>query len=157
MSYTNNNRYNTTNGGRPQPTKTNVDLSCFTVGLRVSGKLRPEIFLTEAKHIAEAIGKSGETRSQLRAFFAECKGIEYKMSNQTEFEHHASDIWMLKAKVAYKYRNGARDRKLQNVLHDLISQGVEYVYKENTYESFKDFMKLFEAVVGYSYNEDIKE
>lgn len=153
MSYQPTNRISNSNAGRIQSYRTSVDLSCFEKGLRIDGKLRPELFLTEAKQIAEALGRSGETRSQLRAFFAECKGIQYKMNNQETFQYHSADIWMLKAKVAYKYRNGARDPKIKNVLHDFISQGVEYIYQNNSYESFEDFMKLFESVVGYSYNE----
>ncbi|OON98957.1 MAG: type III-A CRISPR-associated protein Csm2 [Epulopiscium sp. Nele67-Bin004] len=148
-------------GGRPQaptgPTKTDELLKFFNNGLRKDGKLRPEVVMTQASNMANLIAESRETRSQLRAFFSECKGIQYKMTDEQSFENHAQDIWMLKAKSAYKYRNGARDGKIKEPLYKLINAGVDYVSKENTYESFQDFMKFFEAVVGYSYNTGIAE
>ncbi|OON90755.1 MAG: type III-A CRISPR-associated protein Csm2, partial [Epulopiscium sp. Nele67-Bin001] len=132
-------------------------LKFFDEGLRKDGKLRPEILMTDANIIANKIADSRESRSQLRAFYSECKGVEYKMTNEESFNNHSQDIWMLKAKAAYRYRNGMKDGKIKEPLYNLISKGVDYVAKENTYESFRDFMKLFEAVVGYSYNTAIRE
>ncbi|OON95298.1 MAG: type III-A CRISPR-associated protein Csm2 [Epulopiscium sp. Nele67-Bin005] len=153
-NFNNKPQHRTQNNYKPQNRTIEVDLSCFDKGLRDEKDiLRAEILLFDAKNIAEDLGKSRETRSQIRGFYAECKAISFKIENVEEFEYNANEIWLLKSKVAYKFSSG----KIKNVLYDFLNKAVDYIYKQTDprkqYEAFFDFMKLFEAVVGYSYKE----
>lgn len=153
-----NGQYNK-NNSRNQDIKNNAKKSieeCFSKGLRENNKLKAEVLLIDAPKIAKILADSKDTRNQIRAFFSEFRGIEYKISSEELFEENSSDIWLAKAKASYKYRDGKTDGKIKAGLFYLITCGVDYIYNsKNQYEAFKDFMKLFEAVVGYSYNENI--
>ena len=83
--------------------------------------LRKELVSIEAKNIAENMKI---TNSQLRAFFNE-----------------------LKKKLEYK-KGG---KKITNEFSEFMEKNIDIVIKENTIQSYKDFLVFFETVLGYMY------
>lgn len=97
-------------------------------------------FLTEKNGTKGAL-----TTSQLRKFFGELRRIE------SDFAHKKNDIIMLKPTLAYAVGRDGNKTKIKE-FGDEISKGIEAIRLGNeVYEKkdFKNFLKLFEAIVAY--------
>lgn len=115
------------------------------------GNIRPELLLNEAKYIAEKFVEQKLSKTQLRAFYGEVKGIESRIENKESFEKNLYSILLLKAKAAYKFSSKGPQSKITKDFKSFIDVSVDIIAKSNSYEVFNDFCVFFEAIVGYFY------
>ena len=108
--------------------------------------LRKEIVSKKSKEIAENMQI---TNSQLRAFFNELKRLKQKYTdeNNKNIEKLHIELLILKSKLEYK-RGG---KKITKEFSEFIEKNIDIVIKENTIQSYKDFLVFFETVLGYMY------
>lgn len=125
----------------------------------VDGYLREELITSEALKIAESFASNNLSNSQLRAFFNEVKAINNKLDDKKEkFNEVYPMILMLKSKI--EYRASKEEKKMKN-FKLFLTEAVNYIQKQNKigkgYETFKNFIIFFEAIVGYSYGVGINK
>ncbi len=88
----------------------------------------------------EGSKKGHLTTSQLRKFFGEVKRQEMKKYNESEFI-------LLKPKLAYAVGRSKKDGKSKiEDFYPVISEMIDLVTDQRT---FKNFIKIFEAIVAY--------
>lgn len=134
----------------------------------IKGKFIPQTEITEkvtsktvdfAKEFGEHLGvddshrdgnrivvdRAKLTTSQLRKFFGEVKRQQMKGYNETDFI-------LLKPKLAYAVgRANGKNPKIKD-FYDVISNAIDCVKASSQEESekrFKNFIKVFEAIVAY--------
>ena len=100
------------------------------------------------KHLGKndfEIGKDGKSRNlgklttnQLRKFFGEVK-------RQQLLKFNKSDFVMLKPKLAYAVARADKGNKIQDFYY-VLSNAIDKVTNE---KEFKNFIKIFEAIVAY--------
>lgn len=95
--------------------------------------------------------KGALSTSQLRRFFGEVKRIN------TDFEKYQNDLVMLKPMLAYavgrdkkKTGNELKNKTRIVQFEEELSKGIGYIRSDKNQKSdFKNFVKLFEAIVAY--------
>jgi len=95
--------------------------------------------------------KGSLSTSQLRKFFGEVKRIN------TDFEKYQSDLVMLKPMLAYavgrdKKKTGTELKNKTRIVQfeEELSKGIGYIRTDKNQKlDFKNFVKLFEAIVAY--------
>lgn len=99
----------------------------------------------------DAKDKKPLTTSQLRKFFGELRRID------ADFEKKYQDVLMLGPMLAYAVGRYGRKTKLED-FRNTLSEGIEFIrLKDEVHRKadFKNFLKLFEAIVAYhKYYED---
>ena len=117
-------------------------------GYRTESKdiLRKELVSTEAKNIAENMKI---TNSQLRAFFNELKKLKQKYVDEDEKNLDKLHVELLILKSKLEYKKGGK--KITNEFSEFMEKNIDIVIKENTIQSYKDFLVFFETVLGYMY------
>lgn len=117
-------------------------------GYRTESKdvLRKELVSTEARNIAKNMKI---TNSQLRAFFNELKRLKQKYidDNEKNINKLHVELLILKSKLEYKKYG----EKITNEFSEFMEKNIDIVIKENTIQSYKDFLIFFETVLGYMY------
>ena len=108
--------------------------------------LRKELVSIEAKNIAENMKI---TNSQLRAFFNELKKLKQKYIDENEKNVDKLHIELLILKSKLEYKKGGK--KITNEFSEFMEKNIDTVIKENTMQSYKDFLVFFETVLGYMY------
>lgn len=98
-----------------------------------------------AEKFGQYLAKGGNklTTSQLRRFFGEVRRIQ-----MVGYEDAKSDFILLSPKLAYAVGR-AKDKNKNSKIADfyiVISNGISRVKDE---QSFKNFIKIFEAIVAY--------
>lgn len=121
------------------------------------GILREELMTDEAPNIAKNLGSA--SRTQLRAFFGEIKGLRNRLlekeeeTQQEEFEKIYPLILMIKSKINYRYDKDFKSKQNLSALKQFLDAGIERIQKENKLgrgcKAFLDFSLFFETVVGY--------
>ena len=96
-----------------------------------------------AKRFGEHLGKNDIreklTTNQLRKFFGEVKRQQMKGYDVTDFV-------LLKPKLAYAVgRTKGKDPKIKD-FYEVMSDAIDHVNDE---KSFRNFIKIFEAIVAY--------
>ena len=82
------------------------------------------------------------TTSQLRKFFGEVKRQDMNGYDETDFV-------LLKPKLAYAVGRADKNSKIKDFFN-VLSQAIDEVVKSTNPEtSFKNFIKIFEAIVAY--------
>lgn len=120
------------------------------------GNLREELITIEALEIAKFFKGNKLSNSQLRAFYNEIKAINNRLENNKEnFDKIYPMILMIKPKIEYR---ASKDRNMSGY-KDFLNAGIKHIQEENAngkgFETFKNFVIFFEAVVGYCYGEGI--
>lgn len=120
--------------------------------------LRKELLTSEADTYAERFGNPSEGRAltnhQIRRFYNEVKALEAKIEATQDFAGNEALVHMLKAKVAYA-RNKSGQGKVPEEFKQFIDDCVDAIDKaENKKRGFSDFVKFFEAIIGFT---DLKE
>jgi CRISPR-associated protein Csm2 len=82
--------------------------------------------------------KAKLTTNQLRKFFGEVKRQQMQGYNEADFV-------LLKPKLAYAVGRNDKNAKIKD-FYDVISDAIDKVKSE---EHFKNFIKIFEAIVAY--------
>ena len=131
-------------GHRPQTPPLQESLMRF---YDEEGKVRPELFDTNAAAIAEIFGKApkkSNSYTQLRRFYDEVVDLEDRISENTaNFDELLPIIRMLNAKAAYAL---GREQKVDKNFVTFIRVCIEQV---NGPKELKVFKMLFEAVMGF--------
>jgi len=117
-------------------------------GYRTESKdtLRKELVSTEARNIAKNMKI---TNSQLRAFFNELKKLKQKYVEEDEKNLDKLHIELLILKSKLEYKKGGK--KISDEFSEFMEKNFDIVIKENTMQSYKDFLIFFETVLGYMY------
>ena len=117
-------------------------------GYRTESKdtLRKELVSTEARNIAKNMKI---TNSQLRAFFNELKRLKQKYIDGNEKNIDKLHIGLLILKSKLEYKKGGK--KITDEFSEFMEKNIDIVIKENTVQSYKDFLVFFETVLGYMY------
>lgn len=117
-------------------------------GYRTESKdiLRKELISTEAKNIAENMKI---TNSQLRAFFNELKKLKQKYVDEDEKNLDKLHVELLILKSKLEYKKGGK--KITDEFSEFMEKNFDIIIKENTMQSYKDFLVFFETVLGYMY------
>ena len=117
-------------------------------GYRTESKdiLRKELVSTEEKNIAENMKI---TNSQLRAFFNELKKLKQKYVDEDEKNLDKLHVELLILKSKLEYKKGGK--KITDEFSEFMEKNFDIVIKENTMQSYKDFLIFFETVLGYMY------
>ena len=117
-------------------------------GYRTESKdiLRKELVSTEAKNIAENMKI---TNSQLRAFFNELKKLKQKYVDEDEKNLDKLHVELLILKSKLEYKKGGK--KITDECSEFMEKNFDIIIKENTMQSYKDFLVFFETVLGYMY------
>ena len=117
-------------------------------GYRTESKdtLRKELVSIEARNIAKNMKI---TNSQLRAFFNELKKLKQKYIDENEKNVDKLHIELLILKSKLEYKKGGK--KITNEFSEFMEKNIDIVIKENTIQSYKDFLVFFETVLGYMY------
>ena len=117
-------------------------------GYRTESKdiLRKELVSTEAKNIAENMKI---TNSQLRAFFNELKKLKQKYVDEDEKNLDKLHVELLILKSKLEYKKGGK--KITDEFSEFMEKNFDIIIKENTMQSYKDFLVFFETVLGYMY------
>lgn len=117
-------------------------------GYRTESKdtLRKELVSTEARNIAKNMKI---TNSQLRAFFNELKRLKQKYIDENEKNINKLHIELLILKSKLEYKKGGK--KITDEFSKFMEKNFDIVIKENTMQSYKDFLVFFETVLGYMY------
>ena len=117
-------------------------------GYRTESKdtLRKELVSTEAKNIAKNMKI---TNTQLRGFFNELKRLKQKYvdENEKNINKLHIELLILKSKLEYKKYGD----KITNEFSEFMEKNIDIVIKENTMQSYEDFLVFFETVLGYMY------
>lgn len=90
-------------------------------------------------------GKKPLTTSQLRKFFGELRRID------ADFDKKYQDVLMLRPMLAYAVGREKTESKLKD-FGDTLSKGIKHIRlddKVHRKTDFKNFLKLFEAIVAY--------
>lgn len=87
-----------------------------------------------------AVERNKLTTSQLRKFFGEVKRLQMR-----GYKDNESDFIMLKPKLAYAVGRAKKDNKIHDFYH-VLADGID---KVNNAKEFKNFIKIFEAIVAY--------
>lgn len=102
------------------------------------------------KDLAEREGRTGAlTTSQLRKFFGELRRID------TDFDRKITDLPMLQPMLAYAVGRDKNDRGINRtkigVFEREITKGLKAIRTDVQHQKsdFKNFVKLFEAIVAY--------
>lgn len=126
----------------------------------VGKALGDEVLVSDhAEKVADELladkGRSALTSAQLRRFFHDFRALEAQAGNTEEgFKRMLPRLKMMRAKIAYAYRQGGTDARVPKSFHDFIDQNVRQI---NTLSDFRRFMLYFEAVVGFCYGKGIRE
>ena len=117
-------------------------------GYRTESKdiLRKELVSTEVKNIAENMKI---TNSQLRAFFNELKKLKQKYVDEDEKNLDKLHVELLILKSKLEYKKGGK--KITDEFSEFMEKNFDIIIKENTMQSYKDFLVFFETVLGYMY------
>lgn len=117
-------------------------------GYRTESKdtLRKELVSTEAKNIAKNMKI---TNTQLRGFFNELKRLKQKYVDENEKNLDKLHIELLILKSKLEYKKGGK--KISDEFSEFMEKNFDIVIKENTMQSYKDFLIFFETVLGYMY------
>ena len=117
-------------------------------GYRTESKdiLRKELVSTEAKNIAENMKI---TNSQLIAFFNELKKLKQKYVDEDEKNLDKLHVELLILKSKLEYKKGGK--KITDEFSEFMEKNFDIIIKENTMQSYKDFLVFFETVLGYMY------
>lgn len=98
--------------------------------------------------------KGKMTSAQLRKFYGTVKGLEMRLKNgrdkEATFNAILPMIKLLKAKSAYAWKREV----VTQTFKDWIWQNVDSI---NTREDFAAFLLYFEAVVGFCYEQGLKD
>lgn len=100
---------------------------------------------TDRNGIPKEIKESKLTTNQLRKFFGEVKRQQLSGYNETEFV-------LLKPKLAYAVGRAKDANAKINDFYFVIANAIDLVNSGNQEESekrFKNFIKIFEAIVAY--------
>lgn len=105
-------------------------------------------FLAEGKDKIDKNGKSMKdpkpmTTSQLRRFFGEVKRIEMQA------DVNLSDVAMLNPLLAYAVGRDTNCTAIKQFQEEMTKAISEIKNKETYKEDFKNFVKIFEAIVAY--------
>lgn len=93
----------------------------------------------DEKKRKDVVDRAKLTTNQLRKFFGEVKRQQMSGYNETDFV-------LLKPKLAYAVGRAKDPKAKINDFYHVISSAIDQVYDE---ESFKRFIKIFEAIVAY--------
>ena len=113
------------------------------------GIIKCELLTQMAEQVANDLGGSGITSTQLRRFFAQVRSIERELG-QKDFSELAPQIQSLQPMVAnYVGRgNSPWERERREVFKQFIDRNVELAMRDK--DSFKKgFIPHFESVVAY--------
>ena len=107
-----------------------------------------EMITTKAENIAKTLSERSPKNknlyiTQVRKFYNEFKKHEMIITKEN-FDENKALIYMLKSKAAYS------SDKIGDNFKQFVFNSIDSI---NDYESFKDFMKFFEAVYGYLKNQ----
>ena len=84
--------------------------------------------------------------TQLRKFFDEVKGIEYKLQENKEWNVIEAELWKLVPSI--KYAVGRRT--VPKVFADFITHAVKVISESpNKKQTFLNFERIFESIVAY--------
>ena len=136
------------NWNSPKFKMTEIMKEILEKGYRDKSKnvLRKELVSIEAKNIAENMKI---TNSQLRAFFNELKKLKQKYVEEDEKNLDKLHIELLILKSKLEYKKGGK--KISDEFSEFMEKNFDIVIKENTMQSYKDFLIFFETVLGYMY------
>ena len=136
------------NWNSPKFKMTEIMKEILEKGYRDKSKnvLRKELVSIEAKNIAENMKI---TNSQLRAFFNELKKLKQKYVEEDEKNLDKLHIELLILKSKLEYKKGGK--KISDEFSEFMEKNFDIVIKENTMQSYKDFLVFFETVLGYMY------
>lgn len=117
------------------------------------GNLREDLITEEAKSIAKVLVEDKLSNSQLRAFFNEIKAINNRLEDKKEnWEKVYPSLLLIKSKIEYR---ASKDKNKMINFKEFLLQAIDYIKNKNKegkgYETFKNFVIFFEAIVGYSY------
>lgn len=122
-------------------TKKDLEEGISADGLARAQKLAD--YLTNEK---DDIKNSNLTTNQLRKFFGDVKKLQMKGYSPNEFR-------LLKPKLAYAVGRAKEGNKIKD-FYIVLTKGIDLVDNE---KEFKNFIKIFEALVAYHrYEESIK-
>ena len=84
--------------------------------------------------------------TQLRKFFDEVKGIDYKLQENTQWSNVEADLWKLVPSIKYAAGRGT----VPKVFSEFITQVVKEISDaRDKKQIFLNFEKIFEAIVAY--------
>ena len=89
------------------------------------------------------------TNSQLRAFFNELKKLKQKYVDEDEKNLDKLHVELLILKSKLEYKKGGK--KITDEFSEFMEKNFDIIIKENTMQSYKDFLVFFETVLGYMY------
>lgn len=88
------------------------------------------------------------TTNQLRRFFGDIKRLEMQVLSQETFDERLkNELLLLKPKLAYA-KGRSQNTKIDE-FHQEITTAIDAVIGTPTKESFRNFVKLVEAIVAY--------
>ena len=117
--------------------------------------LTKELLTTKAEEIAKTLvnnnkGDSGVTKTQIRKFYNDFLVLKSKAdiccNSEDDFKNKILPlIFFSKAKLAYSY-----GRNQKNISKDFVQMLDSYIDKIETKADFNNFLKFYEALIGYS-------
>ena len=117
--------------------------------------LTKELLTTKAEEIAKTLvnnnkGDSGVTKTQIRKFYNDFLVLKSKAdiccNSEDDFKNKILPlIFFSKAKLAYSY-----GRNQKNISKDFVQLLDSYIDKIETKADFNNFLKFYEALIGYS-------
>lgn len=119
-----------------------------------AGKIKPELFDTEAQKIAKSLSadRNGVSATQMRRIFDEVKRFDRLLAaNRQQWQELEPYIRMINSKVRYmvfRASKSKQDKLCYKNLESFINSGLQLV---KSAEDYHVFTSLFEAVYGFYY------
>ncbi len=120
-----------------------------------AGKIKPELFDTEAQKIAKSLSadRNGVSATQMRRIFDEVKRFDRLLAaNRQQWQELEPYVRMINSKVSYMVfraiKVSSNDEPYYKNLESFINSGLQLV---KSAEDYHVFTSLFEAVYGFYY------
>lgn len=108
-----------------------------------NGKLREEIFKSEAKNVAEVLASQKMTPTSLRAFYNKVKAIENNYKVSKDFESIKPKLFAFERDATYQVSRGVVSEEFRK----FIIKNAEIAQKGP--DEFKGFIEHFLSVLAY--------
>ncbi len=113
------------------------------------GHLKREIFIEDAKRLAEKFANDGLKHTALRHFFQKLRDIEFKLKRQKCFDSIKDDIYGLVPLAYYQYNRIVNNRRvIPESFKNFIEENVNLAVKSE--ENFRGFVEYLKSILAYS-------
>jgi len=108
------------------------------------GRLKKEVFIEDAKRMAEIFSNDNLKYNALRNFYNKIREIEFKLKRNKIFENIKQDIYSLVPLVNYQYNREIVPLSYKN----FIEKQVELAVKDE--QNFYAFLEYHKSILAYS-------